>query len=315
MSKIKNAVKYFKEGGAKLVFKKYRNSKRLKAIRRNPDKFSDREAIQAIGNSSLDYEMDLDNPKTCCEKLNWLKLHDRKPIYTEMADKVLAKEFVRKRLPEDVVKIIPTYGVYDNFDEIDFDKLPEQFVLKCNHNSGCFVICKDKKTFDKENARAILTKGLEEDYFSTLYEWPYKNIKRKILAEEYMPYLGHPESLEYKITTCNGKFAFLTMCKGKAHAAFEERNNDSYDINWNHMPWYAFYTNSGINYEKPKQFDQMVKIVETLAKGTKCLRVDLYVIDDAIYFGEMTFFTWGGYAKFTPKEWDLKIGEMIKLDD
>lgn len=310
MSKIKHAWNLLRGG---VLFDKLKEKKKIKDLNKIRNTLTEKEYLIKLGEIVLGYTMDLDDPKTYCEKMNWLKLNDRKPVYNEMADKVLAKEFVRSKLGEDIIKIIPTYGVYDSFDEIDFDKLPDQFVLKCNHNSGCLVICKDKKTFDKNNAKKILTKGLQEDYYSSLLEWPYRDIKRKILAEEYMPYLGNPDHMEYKVTTCNGKFAFLTMCHGKAHSEFEDRKNDSYDINWNHMSWYAYYKNSGSNYEKPKQFDQIVKIVEKLSEGTKYLRVDLYIINDIIYFGEMTFYTWGGFIVFTPKEWDSKIGDMIKL--
>ena len=136
-----------------VLFDKLKEKKKVKNLNKIRNSLTEKEYLIRLGEIVLGYTMDLDNPTTYCEKMNWLKLNDRKPIYNEMADKVLAKNFVRSKLNDNIIKIIPTYGVYNNFDEIDFDKLPEQFVLKCNHNSGCFVICEDKKTFDKKKAK------------------------------------------------------------------------------------------------------------------------------------------------------------------
>ncbi len=150
----------------------------------------------------MGYELDLDAPKTFCEKLQWLKLYDRRPEYSTMVDKYEVKKYVAERIGEKYV--IPLLGVWDRFEDIDFDALPDQFVLKCTHDSGGFVVCRDKSVFDKSDARKRLNKHLQTDYYLHGREWPYKNVKRRIIAEKYIDSLGKPESVEYKLTCFGG---------------------------------------------------------------------------------------------------------------
>lgn len=275
------------------------------------DNLTDEQFIRKKWKSKMDYPLNLDNPQTLCEKLQWLKLHDRKPKYSAMVDKYEAKKIVADAIGERY--IIPTYGVWDDFDSIDFDALPEQFVLKCTHDSGGFVICKDKKTFDKEAAKKKLCKSLKRNYYYGVREWPYKDVKPRIIAEKYIKELGHPDSIEYKTTCFNGKVKFVTICTGIAHAKFEERSNDSYTTDFEHMPWYAYYKNSSVKLEKPKEWEELISVCEKLSVGVPYLRVDCYIIDGQILFGEMTFYTWGGMMKIEPSEWDRKLGEMLEL--
>lgn len=253
---------------------------------------------------------DLKHPKTLCEKINWLKLNDRKPIYTDMVDKVKVKKIAESK----GLKVVPLLGVYDKFDDIDFDKLPDQFVLKTNHTSGGYVVCTDKKTFDKKAARKKLTRSLRTNYYRFGREWPYKNVERKILAEKYIDSLGKPESIEYKVTAFNGKVDFITICRGIAHVEYSKRKNDFYDKDFNFLPFKTeYYDNSGIKNVKPKFWDEMIEQSEKMAEGTYYLRVDFYDIDGELYFGEATFYTWSGFMKFVPPEYDRILGDKIIL--
>ena len=273
---------------------------------------SDETYIKAYFKSHLGYKPDLDNPKTLNEKLNWLKLYNRRPEYTTMVDKYKAKQFVAERIGAE--HVVPLLGVWNTFDEIDFESLPNSFVLKCTHDGGP-VICKDKKDFDKEYYRAVFEKKLKTNYFNASREWPYKNVERKIIAEEYIPSLGHRDSTEYKITCCNGKVKMITVCTGIAHASLDERNNDHFDRDWNVIPMYAYYKNSGKEFAKPDNLDELIDISEKLAKDVPYLRVDLYDVDGHIYFGEMTFFTWGGWIRFNPPEYDRIMGDWVELPE
>lgn len=257
-------------------------------------------------------ELDLTHPKTFCEKLNWLKINERRHLYTLMVDKYEAKKMAQERLGED--RVVPLLGVWDDFDEIDFDSLPDQFVLKCTHDSGGLIVVKDKSKLNKEEARAKIEETLQTDYYAVQSrEWPYKNVHRRIIAEEYVPSLGNADSIEYKVTCFNGKVAFVTRCKGVPHAAFDVRFNDHYDRNFKHYDGYVNYKSSGEKIEKPEQWDDIIRFSELMAKDTYHVRVDFYVIDGKLVFGENTFFSWGGFMDFVPQEWDLILGQNLRL--
>ena len=255
--------------------------------------------------------LDIENPKTLCEKLQWLKLYDHNPRYTNLVDKYDVRKFVTDTIGEKY--LVPNCGVWKNFDDIDFNALPQQFVLKCTHNSGCFFVVKDKNNFDKEKAKRILEAGLKRNYFYSSREWVYKNVEPRIIADKYIDTLGNPDSVEYKITCFNGKVDFVTFCKGKAHADFSERTNDHYDRNFEKMKWYVNYKNTDIDWQKPAQWEELIEISEKLAKDIPYVRCDFYIDGDKIYFGEMTFYTWSGIMPFEPKEWDRKLGDKLLL--
>lgn len=253
----------------------------------------------------------LKHPQNFTEKLNWLKLHDRRPLYTKLADKCEVKKYVAEKIGSD--KIIPLLGVWDHFDEIDFDQLPDQFVLKCTHDSGGFRICKDKSNFDQEEARQFFNKKLHKNYYWNKREWVYKDIKPRIIAEPYIDSLGKPESFEYKLTCMNGVCKVFTICTGIAHSDFELRTNDHYDRDFNHLPWYAYYKNSKKPVQIPPQAKEIIEYAEKLSEGIPQVRVDFYVINDKVYFGEMTFYTWAGIIEFTPPEWNDIMGSWLDL--
>lgn len=258
-------------------------------------------------------KLNLKSPTLFTEKLQWLKAYYHDPLYTKLVDKYEVKKWVADKIGSQYV--IPLYGVWNDFNEIDFDKLPNSFILKTTHTSGGFIVCKDKAKFDKEGARKMMELSLHNDYYWRTREWPYKNVQKRIIAEKYMPSLGNIDSEEYKITCCNGKVKVFTVCRGVPHSDYALRHNDNFDRNFNRQKWYAFYTPSDKPVEKPAKFDEMIELAEKLAEGIPTVRVDFYVIDGQIYFGEMTFFTWAGFIKFTPESQDTVMGKWIDLPD
>lgn len=270
---------------------------------------NDKEYLSWLYRARMGRFPDLNHPKSFNEKLQWLKLNDRKPEYTEMVDKYLAKKYVEKRIGEKY--IIPTLGVWDKFDQIEFEKLPDQFVLKTTHDSGGVVICKDKANFDKAAAKRKLEKSLKRNYYWAEREWPYKNVKPRIIAENYLSFLNGSDLVEYKVFCFNGKPALFLICKGEGHT--DERTNDFYDLEFNHIPVTVTCPNAKEKCQKPDEYEELLELSRKLAKNTYQLRVDLYVINHKIYFGELTFFHDSGCCKFNPPEWDKRFGDMLKL--
>ena len=273
----------------------------------------DDEYVKRVYKAMLGGELNLQNPKGFCEKLNWLKLYYRKPEYTDMVDKYKVKEYVSEKIGSE--HVVPVYGVWDCFEDINFDELPDQFVLKCTHDSGGFAICKDKKTFDKKKAKRVLEKHLKKNYYWIRREWPYKNVKPRILAEKYMDSLGKTESVEYKITCMWGEAKVVTVCTGIAHDTFDKRHNDNFDKELRRLPWYAYYTNTDREVNFPNQIRDIINYAEKLSTGIPQVRVDFYIHNDEVFFGEMTFYTWGGFIHFTPPEWDQIMGEWLRLPE
>ena len=274
------------------------------------DRLSDEQYIKRAFKARMGYELDLSNPKTFNEKLQWLKLNDRNPVYHQIVDKYEAKNYFEKVIGSKY--IIPTLGVWDRFEDIDFDTLPQSFVLKTTHNSGGVIICKDKSTLDIKQTKKKLCKWLSNDYYLKGREWPYKGVKPRIIAEEYLDVLGSSELVEYKIFCFNGAPRLFLVCKGTAHGA--GRTNDFYDLDFNHIPVIVTNPNSPDKEKgKPEVYDELVGIAAKLAAGIPQVRVDTYVADGRIYIGEMTFFHDGGMCRFNPKDYDLEFGEMLDL--
>ena len=261
----------------------------------------------------LGMDLNLENPQLFTEKLNWLKVYDRRPYYWRYADKYEVKKLVTEKLGG--AYLIPIIGVWDKFEDINFDELPNQFVLKCTHDSGGSAVCKDKSTFDKQAARQKINKALKRNYYWFGREWPYKNIKPRIIAEPYVDSLGKPESVEYKLTCCNGEVKMITVCEGIPHAANCLRKNDHFDKQWDQMHFYVDYKSSGKKIEKPIFMDEMVALSEKLAEGIPTVRVDWYYIEGKITFGEMTFYTHAGFMNYNPPEWNKIMGDWLVLPD
>lgn len=256
----------------------------------------------------MNYPLNLDNPKTFNEKLQWIKLYDRKPIYTAMVDKYEAKKYVANIIGEE--HIIPTIAVYDKVEDIDFDKLPNQFVLKWTHDSGGLVICKDKSKLNVDEARKKLKKGERSHYFWRTREWPYKNVRPRIIAEQYMEDESGYELKDYKIFCFDGEPLVIQLDFDR----FKEHKKNLYSPEWELLPFsFNYPSHPEIKFERPQKLDEMLKLARKLSKSIPFLRVDLYWTGERIYFGELTFFPAGGMGKFKPEEWDYKMGERIKL--
>ena len=256
--------------------------------------------------------LNLKNPQTYTEKLNWLKLNDIHPEYTQLVDKYSVKEFVQERLKSEE-NIIKTLGVWNNFDEIDFSMLPNKFVLKTNNGGGntSVVICKDKSKFNIEDARKklILKDGLQHFYWSR--EYPYYNVKPCIFAEEYIE-APDGELSDYKFFCFNGvpKFLFVATERQKEG---EDVKFDFYDTKFTHLPIKNGHDNAAVPPQKPINFYKMLEIAATLSAGFPHVRVDLYNLNGKIYFGEYTFFHFAGFVPMKPEEWDSKFGEYLQL--
>lgn len=254
-------------------------------------------------------KLNLREPASFNEKLQWLKLHDRNPIYTTIVDKYEVKKYVASLIGEKF--IIPTIDVYDCFENINFDFLPNRFVLKTTHDSGGIVICHNKNNFDKVSAKLKLNKSLRRDYYKTGREWPYKNVKPRIIAEEYMVDSKLHELRDYKFFCFNGKIKFFKVDFDR----FSHHRANYYDVNGNLMNFGEVVCppDPRKNIILPKTLHTMIQFAELLASDIPFLRVDFYDVDGHIYFGEMTFYPASGFGEFIPEEWDLKIGKLLRL--
>lgn len=266
--------------------------------------------LQLLFRLKMGKKLNLNNPQTFNEKLQWMKLYDRNPEYTIMVDKIKAKKWVSEKIGNN--HIIPTLGVWDRAEDIDFDSLPDQFVLKTNHDSGGVVICKDKSKLDRSNAIKKLNKSLRRNYFKMYREWPYKNVPRKVFAEKYMVDESGYELKDYKFFCFNGDVKCLFIATDRDNKN-EETKFDFYDENFHHLPFTNGHPNASEKINKPKGFDLMIKLATILSKGIPHVRVDFYDIDGDIYFGELTFTHWSGLVPFKPEEWDYKFGSWILL--
>lgn len=250
---------------------------------------------------------DLKHPRTYNEKLQWLKLNYKHKEYTRLVDKYAVKEYIEKLNWGG--KTIPTLGVWDKFDDIDFAQLPNQFVLKTTHDSGGIVIVKDKNKMDMQKARKKLEKSLQRKYFLMSREYPYKDVKPRIIAEKFMVDESGTELKDYKFFCFNGEVKFLFVATDRP---FDTRF-DFFDADFNHLPFKQGHPWAKKEIKKPAKFEEMKQAAAALSKGIPHVRVDLYNINGEIYFGELTFFHFSGVVPFEPAEWDEKIGDYLKL--
>ncbi len=284
-------------------------------FRYNLKNLTDEDVLKKQYRVILNKELDLKNPSTFNEKIQWLKLNDRKEIYTQLVDKYEVRKFIAENIGEKY--LIPIIGVWDSADDIEFENLPESFVLKCNHNSGKgMYICKDKSKINKKQWKKIcknLNDGLKQDYYKTKMEWPYKNVKRKIVCEKYMVESKNEDLKDYKLFLFNGKVKYIQVDFDR----FTNHHRNFYSTNWEYVPFTTAYpTNPEKKIEKPNNLSEMIKIAEKIAERIYLpafLRVDLYNIQGEIYFGEITFYHGAGNERFYPEDYDLKLGKMIKI--
>lgn len=273
------------------------------------DSLSDKSYLKLKYRYTMHKKLDLKDPKTYTEKLQWIKLYDHNPEYSRMVDKASAKDFAAEIIGSD--HVIPTLGLYDSADEIDFDDLPEQFVLKCTHDSGSVLICRDKSKLDPAQARAHLDKYLNTDSFVGGREWPYKNVKPRIIAEKYLEDLDDGELKDYKFFCFSGKPKVLYIAQGRGND--QPTVADFFDMDFNHLDFTIDHDMAPVPPKKPKGFETMKAFAEKLSAGIPHVRVDFYEENGTIYFGEMTFFHCSGFAGFHPESWDRKFGDWLVL--
>lgn len=271
---------------------------------RNIIKISDEKFLKLKYKNIFNKKLDLDNPKSFNEKLQYLKLNDRKEIYTSMVDKYEAKNIISKIIGNDY--IIPNIGVYNSFDEIDFSVLPNSFVLKCTNDSGGVFICKDKEKLNIKELEKKVNKRLKKNFYYISREWPYKNIKPRIIIEKYLDM----NPIDYKLMCFNGKVELVFVCSERTN---KNVKIDIFDRNWNlTRVKRKKHDNSKKTISKPKNYQKMIEIAELFAKEIPFIRVDFYEINNKLYFGEFTFYPAGGFEKFE-SDGDYLLGTLLKV--
>lgn len=270
---------------------------------------SDQQYLKLLYWSNVGKKLNLENPSTYNEKIQWLKLYNRQPEYTMMVDKYEVKKYVESYIGKD--KIIPTIGVYNSWEEIDFYKLPRQFVIKCTHDSGGVCICKNKEEFDFKEAKRKINKSLKRNFYYIGREWPYKNVKPRIIIEQYMEDESGYELKDYKFFCFDGRVEMMFLATDRN--AKTETCFDFFDKDFNHLAIKNGHPNSTKKIIKPENYDLMISLAEKLSQNIPHVRIDFYNINGKIYFGEMTFYHFSGFVKFEPDEWDYKFGKLLKL--
>ena len=281
---------------------------------------SDELFMRIMMRAKVGYRLNLEKPKTFNEKMQWLKLYDRDPVYSQMVDKYEAKKYIAEKVGEE--HIVPSYGVWNSFDDIDFKRLPNSFVLKTTHDCGGVIICDNKKTFNYEAAKATLGKRLETNFFWQGREWPYKNVIPRIMAEKFLTtennndYFTYSEGstpgiIDYKIMCFNGKPYCCLVCMGRNSK--EGLHENFYDKEWNLMPVKRCNPQYRGKVDKPRNLNEMLRCAEILSSGLRFLRVDFFESAGKLYIGELTFYPGSGFSRFIPIEWDYRFGDLIEL--
>ena len=252
-------------------------------------------------------KLNLTYPQTYCDKLNWLKLHDIHPEYTQMADKIAVRDYIKEKIGKDIC--FPLLGTWEHYDDIDFDALPERFVLKCNHDSGSTKVITDKSTMNHSELKNFFEGRLKLNSYVLGREYSYRDIHPKILAEEYMVPNGNSDINDYKFLCFNGIPRVMFVVSDR----HEDCRLDYYDMEFNHLPITAVYPNSDKAIEKPALFNEMYVLAARLSKGIPFVRIDLYEINGKIYFGEFTHFDGGGFYPRKPDEWEYRLGDWILI--
>lgn len=281
----------------------------LKLASRNLIKMDDKKYLKLKYYYKTGKKLDFSNVKTFNEKIQWLKIYDRNTNYIKMVDKYEAKRHVSNLIGKEY--IIPTLGIYDKFEEIKFEQLPDQFVIKCTHDSESTVICKDKNKLDIKSLKKYYNKKIKSNYYYKCREWPYKYIKPRIIAEKYMGTNEQKELIDYKFFCFNGNPKVILVCSERFSS--DNMCETWFDENWNFLD--IIESNHRVNkkIKKPINFSQMMEFSKKLSRDIPFIRVDFYEINGKIYFGELTFFPAAGFEKFEPEEWDKKLGDMLEL--
>ncbi len=277
------------------------------------DWMDDKHYLKLAFRAKMGYPLDLKNPRTFNQKLQWLKLYDRKPLYTQLVDKYAVRQYIAEKIGAEY--LIPLVGgPWNSADEIDFDALPEQFVLKCNHDSGGVIVCRDKSKLDVPAVKEMLQHKLGKNYYKSGREWPYKDVSPCIFAEKYMVDDSGVELKDYKWYCFNGKPRFLLITTDRATEDVPTKYT-YFDMDYNMLPFYNSGPHADKPIPKPGTFAEMKQLAEKLSADMAHLRVDLYEVEGKVYFGELTFYDSSGMAFFDPPEWDETIGSWLKLPE
>lgn len=253
-------------------------------------------------------KLDLENPKDYSSKLQWLKLYDRKKEYSNLVDKYESKKYIKNLIGDEY--IIPTIGIYNKFDDIDFSKLPNKFVIKTTHGCGGGEICHDKSLLNLKKLKSEINKSLKHNYFYNHREYPYKNVHPRIIVEQLLENNDGSKLIEYNIFCFNGIPKYILVCYGDKR---KNRYNDYYDINLNKLNIKIKYMSSSETHKFPKEIHKMIELSKILSKNIPNLRVDFYFANGKIYVGELTFYHWAGFLNFEPKDENLKWGSELEL--
>lgn len=256
----------------------------------------------------LGERLNLEHPRGFNEKIQWLKLHDRQPGYVQLVDKYAVKELISKTIGEKYV--VPTLGVWNHFDDIDFETLPNEFVLKCTHDSGSVVVVKDKKNMDKETVKEKLERALSKNWYWGAREWPYKNVTPRIMAEKYLKSNGYDNLIVYKFMCFNGVPKIIQVIQDDKT---KEESIDYFDVKWNLLDMRQGFPNSKKHLSKPHSLSQMIKLAADLSKGIRFVRVDFFEVDNSPVFSEFTFYSDAGFSEFKPKCWGQVLGDYISI--
>jgi len=272
------------------------------------NKMSDEKYLKIKYLIKMKRKLNLDAPILFNEKMQWLKIYDKKDIYTSLVDKYAVKNYVKEIIGEEY--IIPTLGIWESFEEIDFEQLPEQFVLKCTHDSGGIWICRKKSELDIKKVKEKICKSMNTNFYFTGREWPYKNVKPRIIAEQYMEEESATELKDYKIFCFDGKPKIIQL----DYDRFSDHHRNMYDINWNRLPFDLKYvSDEKKKFSAPSNLAQMLEFASKLSKNIPFVRVDFYSISGSTYFGEMTFYPESGFGEFSEERWNKKLGEWLVL--
>ena len=264
--------------------------------------------LKIVAKEKLGYRINLESPKTFNEKLNWLKLHNQNPLYTMMADKYEVKRIVAERIGEKYV--VKNLGCWERFEDIDFESLPNQFVLKCTHDSGGAYVCKDKSQFDWKAAKTGICRALKMNYFYACREWPYKNIQPRIIADELLDDHTGKELNDYKFWCFDGEPTYMYCTVKTVRDGIYE---NFYDMDFKPVDIQHGFKRRQPEFEKPEAFEEMKSLAAKLSAGIPFVRIDFFYVGGKVYFGEFTFFDWAGLQPFNTYEQDVELGKLIKL--
>jgi hypothetical protein len=269
---------------------------------------SDRQYLKLAYRIAINKKLNLDAPATFNEKLQWLKLHDRNPLYSTYVDKFAVREHIRKTIGDQ--HLIPLLDSYESVEEIDWDRLPDRFVLKCTHATGANIICTDKRALDLKSAKAKLGKWLKNNLYWYGREWPYNRVKPRIICEEFLSDCGRIPN-DYKVLCFNGKAKLIQLHVGR----YANHKQDFYDRDWNRTTISQRRTASGVAEKKPAQLEKMIRLSEQLAANLRHVRIDWFIVGERLYFGEMTFYDGSGFVPFDDENDDYLLGSWIDLEE